>query len=490
MTDAPLPRDADAAPPPLAFHGGTLGALAPFAVFLGGVTTLALAGAPDERGFWPVLLAALVAGLVLARDRTRYAEAMLDGMSQRLVMVMLCAWMFAGVLGAVLAEAGLVRALAWSAHALGLSGGAYVAAAFVACALVSTSTGTSFGTILLAGPLLYPAGAAAAAHPAALAGAILAGATWGDSMSPVSDTTIASSGTQQADLGGTVRARLKYAVPAGVVALIASFALGARADAPGALARAGEAVDRTLAALATTDAGPRPLVMLVVPVLVLAMLLSRRHLLEALLLGILAAVVTGLLAGLLSPRDLIRVDPGSFGATGVIVNGFGRAVGVSVFTLLLMALVGTIQATDLLSRLIAAAERRARSPQASEWWIVGALSAAVLLTTHSVVAILLVGPFAQAAGARHGLTAYRRANLLDLTACTWPFLLPWFLPTILTAGTTRDAGLGMPALSPLTVGLHNTYAWALVVTVALMVTTGFGRSSDDRAAAEPVTKGR
>ena len=51
---------------PLTFSFGAFGALLPFVLFLGGVTALALAGAPDERGFWPVLLGALIAGLLLA----------------------------------------------------------------------------------------------------------------------------------------------------------------------------------------------------------------------------------------------------------------------------------------------------------------------------------------------------------------------------------------------------------------------------------------
>jgi Na+/H+ antiporter NhaC len=447
----------------LRFHGGTLGALTPFAVFLAGVTSLAVAGAPDERGFWPVLLLALVVGLALAKDRSRFAEAMLDGMSQRIVMIMLCAWLFAGVLGTLLAASGFVGALAWSARALELSGGAYVGAAFLACALVSTATGTSFGTILVAGPLLYPAGGAAGAAPAALMGAILAGATWGDSMSPVSDTTIASSGTQGADIGGTVRSRLKYAVPAGLLALMASVLLGGRSGGA-------NTVDLPI------TGGPLPLVMLAVPALVLAMLLAKRHLIESLLVGIVAAVIVALAFGLLAPSALLRVEDGAFGASGLIVDGFNRAIGVSVFTLLLMALVGTIQATDLLERLVRAVERRASSARGAEAWVVGTVSAAVLLTTHSVVAVLMTGPFAKETGERHGLSAYRRANLLDLTVCTWPFLLPWFLPTILASGATRDGGgLGMPALNPLTVGMHNTYAWALVAAVGVAVLTGYGR---------------
>ena len=62
-------------PPPLQMRAGLAGALAPLALFLTGVAWLALSGAPDERGFWPVLLAALTLGLLLARDRQRYAEA-------------------------------------------------------------------------------------------------------------------------------------------------------------------------------------------------------------------------------------------------------------------------------------------------------------------------------------------------------------------------------------------------------------------------------
>jgi Na+/H+ antiporter NhaC len=457
-----------ASAPLLTFRGGLAGALVPFAVFLAGVATLAAFGAPDEKGFWPILVGALLVGLLLSHDRERYCDAMLDGMSQRVVMVMLCAWLLSGLLGAVLSASGFIAALAWAARAAHVTGGAYVAAAFLVCALVSTATGTSFGTLLLAGPLLYPAGGPALADPAGLMGAILAGATFGDSISPVSDTTIASSGSQGADIGGTVRSRLQYALPAGAVALLASALLGGTTRTAAATG-----------ALAALDAEPRALAMLLAPALVIVLLLRQRHLIESLLLGGLAAIVLALLLGLMPPSTLLHVAPGAYGATGVLVDGMQRAIGVSVFTLLLVALVGTVQATDALPRLIQAAEGRARGAAAAEWWIVGVVSAAVLITTHSVVAILAVGPFARATGERFQLTAYRRANLLDLTVCTWPFLLPWFLPTIIAASTTRDAGtMGMPSLSPLQIGVHNSYAWALVVMVLLAVTTGYGRRRD------------
>lgn len=465
---SPSPSPAPS-PTPLTFHGGLAGALAPFAAFLGGVAWLALNGAPDEKGFWPILLGALILGLLLAKDRERYAEAMLDGMSQRVVMVMLCAWLFAGVMGAVLSAGGLVTGLAWASRTLGLSGGAYVAATFLTTAIVSTATGTSFGTILLCGPILYPAGGAAGAMPAALMGAVLAGSTFGDSMSPVSDTTIASSGTQRVDIGGTVRSRLRYAVPAGLVALVASALLGGGTVVG--------AVGTTVAdAAQTAPTSPKGLVLLISPALVIAMLLRRTHLITALLTGVATSVGIALAFQLVTPYDLLHIAPGTFGATGVLVDGMQRAIGVSVFTLLLVALVGTLQATDVLDRLVRASEQRAHSARAAEGWMVGVVSAAVLLTTHSVVAILAVGEFARQTGERFGIDGYRRANLLDLTVCTWPFLLPYFLPTILTASASRSGeAFGMPALAAGTVGLYNTYAWALVATVLLAVITGYGR---------------
>ena len=63
------------------------------------------------------------------------------------------------------------------------------------------------------------------------------------------------------------------------------------------------------------------LAMLLSPALVIGMLLARRHLIESLLFGIAAAAVLGLLLGLITPYDLLHIAPDTFGATGVIVDG-------------------------------------------------------------------------------------------------------------------------------------------------------------------------
>jgi Na+/H+ antiporter NhaC len=457
--------------PPLEFRGGAAGALAPFALFLGGVAWLAWSGAPDERGFWPLLVAAIGLGMAMARDRTAYAEALIAGMSQPIVGLMILAWLLAGLLAQVLSAAGFVDSVVWLTHQAGVTGGGFVVVAFLVCCLVSTATGTSLGTLVLCAPLLYPAGVAVGAAAPVLMGALLGGATFGDNISPVSDTTIASAGTQGAAVGVVVRSRLRYALPAAGAALVAYAWLG------------GGGANEPTTAASTGD--PRALPLVLAPLAALALLLAGRHLVQGLLAGGAVAAALALALRLLAPGDLLHVEPGQFRAGGVLLDGLERGVGVSVFTLLLMALVGGLEASGLLRAALRRLERAARTPRGAEWTLFAAVSTAVLITTHSVVALLAVGPLARRLGGAHGLSPARRANLLDLTVCTYPFLLPYCIPTVLAASLSAGDLARAPALTPWSAGMHNFHSWALLAMTLVAIHSGYGRDRDGAAPRRP-----
>lgn len=447
----------------LRFRGGWIGALVPFLVFLVGVAWLGLSGAPDEHGFWPILLGALIVAMLLAEDRGAWADTVVRGMSQPIVLLMILAWLLAGVLASLMNASGFVESLVWSAGQLGLHGGGYAAASFLISCLVATATGTSLGTIILCAPLLYPASAGLGTDPVILMGAILGGATFGDNISPVSDTTIASASTQGADIGGVVKTRLRYALPAAAVALVFYILLG------------GSQNGDTLAMAA--QGSPRGLPMLLAPLVVVVLLIRRSHLLTGLLTGILTATILGLGLGLLEVRQILYIDPDAYSARGLVIDGMERGIGVSIFTLLLMGLVAGLEASGLLGRIVGVWSGRAKTVRGVEYGLFSMVSAAVLLTTHSVVALLAVGGFARQAGEKAGIGRYRRANLLDMTVCIWPFLVPYCIPTVLAASTT-SAGLavGLPSLSPLQIGLANFHSWALLGMTIFAIATGYGRS--------------
>lgn len=452
---------------PISFYGGIMGALLPFIVFVTGVIIVALSGAPDEKGFWPILILALALGLFLSKDKNAFSETVIEGMSQKIVMIMITAWLLASIIGVLMTVTGFVEALTWIIGKMQMGGVGFIITTFVICAVVSLSTGSSFATILICGPILYPAGGLAGAHLATLVGAIIGGATFGDFIAPISDTTIASALSQKAKIGDAVKSRIKYIVPATLLALIGYY-FSATINGASVTNSAYEIVG-----------DPKGLPMLIVPIVIIILFLKGKHLIYGLLTGLVVGVVIGLSFGLLPIDKLFALDLANISATSFIIDGINRAVGISFFTILLMGLVATLKSSGVIQKLVDFAAQRSKTQKQAEGWISGTVGAAVLLTTHSIVAILMVSEFANKTGEKSNIKPIRRANILSLTTCVFPFLLPYFIPTILVANTTASGQeYGIPSIAPLQAGMYNFVAWALLLILILVIFFSYGRKTD------------
>ena len=370
---------------------------------------------------------------------------------------MIIAWLLASIIGILMTLTGFVEALIWLADQLHVQARGIVIITFIICCVVSLSTGSSFATILICSPLLYPTGGLLGANLPALAGAIIGGATFGDFIAPISDTTIASALSQNAEVGATIKSRLKYVLPASGLAIM-GYVVVVFMEPPVMLT----------ATVSEIGGNPRGLPMLLVPAFIIYLFLKGKHLLHGLLFGLLFGTLLGLLFGLLPPSEIISLDLKNFVAKSFIIDGINRALGLSIFTILLMGLVATLKASGLLDRLVDFANANAKTKKQGEFWISGVMSAAVLLTTHSIVAILMVTDFTKKTGIKLEIPPVRRANLLSLIACVFPFLLPYFIPVILMANMT-NSGLEyeIPQVSPLDVGLHNFMSWGLLLMVII-----------------------
>ncbi len=454
----------------LRFYGGPLAALIPFFVFISGVIFVALAGAPDEKGFWPILVFALLLSLLLAKDKTKFSELVIKGMSEPIVMIMIMAWILASTIGVLMSITGFVEALSWIASQLSLGSIGIVLVAFTICCVVSLSTGSSFATILICGPLLYPAGGLLGAHLPTLAGAIIGGATFGDFFAPISDTTIASTLSQNAPIGPTVRSRLKYIIPAAIFALVA-YGVSTSLQQTEIISTTSE-----------LSGSPQGLPMLLVPIFIIYLFLKGKHMLHGLLLGLGFGVVLSLSFGLLEFSQLISLDLENFRANSFIIDGISKALGICVFTILLMGLVATLKASGLLKRLVNFAEKHTHTAKQTEVWIAGTVAMIVLLITHSIVAILTVAEFTEETGKKQSITPIRRSNILSLVVCVFPFLFPYFIPVILMASTSSSGQeLGVASVSALEVGMHNFLAWGLMLMTIVAVLFGYGQKSDNQS---------
>ncbi len=91
---------------------------------------------------------------------------------------------------------------------------------FLAGALISFSTGTSWGTFAILIPIGMPLAVALDLSPTLLLAAVLGGGVFGDHCSPISDTTTVSAIASGCNLLEHVRTQLPYALVGGTIALL------------------------------------------------------------------------------------------------------------------------------------------------------------------------------------------------------------------------------------------------------------------------------
>lgn len=97
---------------------------------------------------------------------------------------------------------------------------------FVIAALISFSTGTSWGTFSIMIPIALPMAAILDAHIPLVIAAVISGGVFGDHCSPISDTTIISSMAADCDHIEHVRTQLPYALFSGTISLVLFMVFG------------------------------------------------------------------------------------------------------------------------------------------------------------------------------------------------------------------------------------------------------------------------
>jgi len=127
-----------------------------------------------------------------------------------LVGLLISSWVGGGVVGAM-----IYYGLEW------LSPDYFLPTLLLICAVSTLMMGSSWSTIGTLGVAGMAAGTSMGLSPAAIAGAIVSGAFFGDKMSPLSDTTILASGVAGANIFAHIRHMLYTTIPGLAIALIA-----------------------------------------------------------------------------------------------------------------------------------------------------------------------------------------------------------------------------------------------------------------------------
>lgn len=381
-------------------------ALSPLFIFLG----VYLVTSIIVNDFYkvPITVAFIISSVVaiLMTPHLRLSERITrfsGGASDKNIMMMI--WIFI-----------LAGAFAQSAKAMGaidatvnltlqvLPDNLLLAGIFIAACFISLSIGTSVGTIVALTPVAVGIAEKTEVALPFMVAIVVGGAFFGDNLSFISDTTIASTKTQGCKMKDKFRVNSMIVVPAAVLILIFYVFEGIHVQAPAQLA----AVEW---------------VKIIPYLVVLVTALAGLNVMIVLFLGIVVTAVIGMLT---SGFDLF----GCFGAMGTGVTGMGELI---IITLLAGGMLEMIRYNGGIDYIIEKLTRKVNSKRAGELSIAALVSLANLCTANNTIAIITTGPIARNIADRFNIDKRKSASILDSFSCFIQGIIPYGAQMLIAA---------------------------------------------------------
>lgn len=453
----------------LEFYGGTMVGALPMAFFIVWAITFSLLGLGNENVFIVGMIIGLILGLILCKSSgDQYINTLVAGMTQSIGIIAILAYYWAGMFSQVLRAGGFVDGLIWLGFKTNLTGGIFVGTVFILAALFGTATGTAYGTITTFCLLVLPAGITLGGNPLFLIGAIISGGIFGDNLAPISDTTIISATTQEADIPGVVKSRFKYALAGAIPAFIVFTIFGG----------SGEAVQNSEVLLELqSQVGPSGLIFIIPFIIVLFSAFRGNNLLTSLTRGIIVAIVLLLIMGFpLSTIVSFNMEEGII--EGALIDGISGYFALSIMLLFVLAGSQIMEASGFMDevkktfmKVIKGSVRRA------ELVIYVVTALASVLITHNAASGITVSSFVREIGKDYNIHPYRRANLLDSLTSSLAGIIPWgghIILAVATVATVANEYDFISIVSPVQLTPYIFYGLFLPVVMLIAILTGWG----------------
>jgi Na+/H+ antiporter NhaC len=434
----------------------------PLLLFVLSSATLSLFGAASINGFLLCAMMGIVVGMFFSKDFNEYNKTIFNGMADTMGTTAMFCWMYAGLYGALLKSSGLVEALVWVGKISNIHSSAFVVLIFFLAAAYSSATGTSLGTIIALTPIFYPAGVILGGKPAAVLGAVMSGAIFGDNIAPISDTTIISALSQDSDIGGVVKSRMKYALIAMALSALFFFIFGR-----------GNALSSQYSMNDYSD--PSALPMLISPLIVIITAMMSRNFVLSLTMGLTSGICIGYFVFPL--KDFISLTPSGLG--GSAIGGVIGILPIAILTLLVLGMAELMKESGTMDRIITfLREKIATTVTRAELAIVAIVNFLCLLFSINTIGEIVSAPLVSEIGSAYNLNGYRRANLLDASSCSVHRLVPWASTMLaILAGAEESARTFafLPAVQWTEIAVHTFHPIFLFVVILIACITGFGR---------------
>lgn len=419
-----------------------LTSLFPFAVFLGlflgtGVV-LTLKGVdfafyqlPASIAIIPAILVAIWLGKAPIGEQI---GQFIQGAGHQNIITMCIIYLLAGAFATVAKATGSVDA----SVQLGLSlfpDYLLLPGLFLVAAFISTAMGTSMGTIAAIAPIALGFIESANLDASIIAGVIISGAIFGDNLSIISDTTIASTRSQGAQMKDKFKVNFKFAVPAAIICIAIFASLGV--------------------SIPHEEVNDINVIGLIPYIVILVLALLGVNVFLVLIIGIVLAAGVGMFT------------QGYQLSTWVsdINSGFANMQDLFILALFIGGLSELVKQQGGLAALTNGVEKLARKISPSNKKRAAGLGIASLafscnfFTANNTVSIIVTGETAKNLAKDGELSPAHSASILDIFACINQGLLPYGAQALLLGTTLK--------ISPIEVISSAFYPMILLVVASI-----------------------
>lgn len=193
----------------------------------------------------------------------------------------------------------------------------FLVTAFILTAIVSTATGTSWGSAGTVGVALMGVASGIGIPLPQAAGAVVAGSVFGDKLSPLSDTTNLASLVCDVDLYDHIKHMLYTTIPASVVALVIYLIVGLNYESTLVLPETVQILTKTLDTFFNWN-----ILLLLPPIIVLLGSIKKKPTVPIMILSSIVAIILGIFFHGFRLLDGIRTVTEGFNVDMVNISGF------------------------------------------------------------------------------------------------------------------------------------------------------------------------
>lgn len=380
-------------------------ALSPLAVFL--VTYLVSSLVAHDFYKVPVasafLIASVYAMLITKGTVSERINIFSSGAGNKNVLLMIWIFVMAGAFATTAKAIGSVEATVNLTLTI-LPGKWLLAGLFMASCFISMSIGTSVGTVVALVPIASGIADQSGLSLAMLTGLIVGGAFFGDNLSFISDTTIASTTTQGCSMSDKFKANIWICGPAALIVTIIYIIIGLNHGA-------------------TPEIGEIEYVKLIPYLSVIVLALCGMNVLLVLGIGLLLSAVIGFTHGM--------TWIGFLGSIGDGISGMGELI---IVTMLSGGMLELIRQNGGIDFIIKGLTKGIKGKRGAEFSIAGLVGLSNFCTANNTIAILTTGDIARDITKKFGLDPRKTASLLDTFSCVVQGIIPYGAQLLMASG--------------------------------------------------------